>query len=222
MVGNATRFAVTLPPGTLYVRAREVDGSGQVSEPSNEVKVRVLTNDAPSAPRYLSGLADGDALRLAWTNTLDGGPPEATVVDVSGSYTGSLPLGPAESFEFPSVPAGTYTFTVRATNAYGSSAPSEPVTLTFPGACMAAPAAPVDLRAHHQNRQVYLSWSPSPNGSTPVSYVIRVEGPLSGSFQLSAREASAPLPPGTYRFTIVAVNACGDSNESVMQTVTVP
>lgn len=45
------------------------------------------------------------------------------------------------------MPPGTYTFTVRQVNASGASVPSNPVTLTFLGACSGAPHAPANFQA---------------------------------------------------------------------------
>ncbi len=75
----------------------------------------------PSAPEGLLGLADGSELTLAWQNTLAGGTPTGIVLDVAGDRTDSIELPFTDRFSFSAVPTGTYTFSVRAVNAVGSS-----------------------------------------------------------------------------------------------------
>ena len=76
------------------------------------------------------------------------GIPSSLVLDVAGSLSTSLPLGLNDTFSFAGVPPGTYTFTLRALNASGSSQPSSPVTLTFPGPCSGPPLAPSGFIAY--------------------------------------------------------------------------
>ena len=131
-------IAVRLAPGTYYARLYTQADAG-LSVASNEVRVMVNVPAAPASPTGVIGLADGATVTLAWTPSFAGGTALASVLEVSGATTLSLPLGAASAFSFAPVPAGSYTFAVRAANAFGSSAPSSPVTLTFPGACAAAP-----------------------------------------------------------------------------------
>ena len=87
------------------------------------------------------------SLWLTWKNTFAGGRPQAIVLDVTGGATTSFPLGFSEGFAYTGGPAGTYTLAVRATNDAGTSAASDPVSVTFPAVCAGAPGVPVDFIA---------------------------------------------------------------------------
>ena len=137
-LGTGSSATVALPTGAFYLRVRTLAGAA-ASTASNEIRVFINVPAPPAAPTNLLGLVNGQSLHLAWRNSAAGGAPTSIVLDVSGAITQSLPLGPTDAFSFTGVPAGVYTFTVRAVNASGSSAASNPVTLQFPGACSGAP-----------------------------------------------------------------------------------
>ena len=142
--GSTVRtFTVSAPSGSFYVRMHTQTASGR-SGASNEIRIHVNLPVQPSAPINLLGMVNGSNIALSWTNTFGGGPPANVILDVTGSLGTSVSLGPAERFQFANVPGGTYTFTVRAQNAGGTSGASNAVTLVFPGACSGAPQAPTN------------------------------------------------------------------------------
>ena len=136
----------TAPNGAFYLRLHTVAGSSR-SSASNEIRVFVNVPAPPSAPTNLLGVANGVSLGLAWRNTFAGGAPSSLVLDVTGSASASLPLGLSDAFSFNGIPPGTYTFALRATNAAGTSAPSNAVTLTFPTGCSGLPLSPANFLA---------------------------------------------------------------------------
>ena len=144
-------YSFGAPNGAFYVRVR-ARSLWASSSPSNEVRLFVNTPTPPSPPATLTGLVNGSSLALTWKNTFEGGSPTGAVLDVTGALTLSLPLGPSELFTYIGVPPGTYTFRVRASNAAGVSAPSNPVSLTFPQACTGVPLAPVNVVAYRMDR----------------------------------------------------------------------
>ena len=182
-----------LPSGSFHLRVRAIVG-GTSSGVSNEILVHVNVLLPPSPPAGLLGLVVGDTLSLAWTNTLEGGAPAAAVLDVTGAATLSVPLGLTDTFSFAGVPPGTYTFAVRAVHGVGSSAPSNAVTLTFPGGCAGA----------------------------PLAYVLNVSGSFVGALATPVRALSGAVGAGSYGFTVVASNACGASAPTATQTVNIP
>ena len=176
----------------------------------------------PAPPAHLLGLVSGSAVALSWTPTFAGGTPTATSLVVSGPVSGVVPLGTADSFQFPAVPPGTYTFQVVATNAAGQSPPSNAVTLTFPGTCSGSPGTPRRLVVERAVRTLSLSWSPPDTGAAATSYVLQVSGAFTGAVPLTGRGLAAPVPPGAYTFQLQAVNACGASPPTAPVTVVVP
>lgn len=218
--GTGEAVKLTLPVGAFYVRLRTLTLSG-LSAPSPDLAIQVGLANPPSAPAGLLGMVSGGRLGLAWTPTFDGGTPTNAVLDVTGAFTGSLSLGSADRFEFPLVPPGQYTFTVRQTNAVGASVASNAVTLTFPGGCSGVPAAPVRLRTIQGGGRVTVFWDPPPDGAAPSSYLLSVSGGLNATIPMGERTVSAPVPPGTYTLTIAGANACGTGPASVAHTFTV-
>ena len=221
LVGAVPEFTFEAPTGTYYLRVRTRSGTAQ-SDPSNEVVAFINVPAVPSAPEHLVGLVNDSGLALAWRNSFAGGEPTGIVLDVTGSLTTSLVLGPTDTFSYAGVPPGTYTFSVRAINAAGSSAPSAPLTLTFPGACSGVPVAPAEFAAYKVGNTLHVAWEPATSGAAPTGYVVNVSGSLVGVFPTTARALSGSVGPGTYTFNVVATNACGASAATPAQTVTVP
>jgi hypothetical protein len=214
-------LTVSAPTGAFYVRVRAVTASQQ-SGPSNEIRIFVNTPTAPSSPADLLALVNGSSLALTWRPTFLGGAATAYVLNVAGSVTASLPLGQATSVAFGSVPAGTYTLSVSASNATGSSAPSNAVTVTVPGPCSGAPLAPAGFLAYRVGSTIFVVWDPPPSGPAPTQYVLNVSGAFNASLPTTARTLSGAVGAGSYNLSVAASNACGTSAATAVQTVTVP
>ena len=213
-------FTFAAPTGAFYIRVHAVNGAER-SGPSNEIRVFVRVPQAPSAPDGLVGVVSGSSLGLTWRNTFAGGAPNSIVLDVTGSFTGSIFLGLVDRFTVPAVPGGTYTFSVRARNGVGTSASSNLITLTLPGACSGAPEAPPNFLAYKSGSRLSLVWDPATTGPAPTTYIVKATGTVTGSLPTTARSMSANVPPGTYNLSVTAVNACGSAITPV-QTIVVP
>jgi hypothetical protein len=214
-------FTITAPTGAFYVRVHALAGAER-SGPSNEIRIFVKTPTPPSPPADLLGLVDGSSISLSWRNTFLGGSPTAIVLNVTGSVTASLPLGLAESFTVSPVPGGTYTFSVSAQNTSGTSAASNAVTLTFPGACSGAPLAPVNFLAHKAGGTIFVVWDPASSGPATTGYVLNVSGAFVESFPTTSRALSGTAEPGSYHLSVLAANACGSSPPTPVQTLSIP
>ena len=219
--GAATQITLTVPDGTLFVRVVAVAGSAR-SAPSNEIVVAMNTSNAPASPNYLLGSASGDRVALSWTNALTGAVPTSLVLNVTGAITTALALPVSESFTFAGVPPGTYTFTVRAMNGALGGATGNAVTLTFLGACAAAPNPPTAFSVSTQGGQILLDWLPPASGEAVTHYIVSASGAFTGSFPMTARTFSAPVPPGSYTIRVAAVGPCGTSASTPPQTADVP
>jgi hypothetical protein len=218
---TAPTFRFTAPSGSFFIRMHTVTSAGE-SEPSNEVRLHVGVPVAPSPPENLLGLVNGSLLALAWKNTFEGGPPSNTILDVTGAMTTSLSLSLAENFALPAVPGGTYTLSIRAANAGGTSAASDSVTLTFPGSCSGTPEMPENFLAYRIGTTIFVLWDPPESGPAPTQYVVRVTGSFVGSFPTTGRSVSGTVGPGTYGLSVRATNPCGTSPLTPEQAVSIP
>jgi hypothetical protein len=218
-VGPVNLTTLDVPAGRFFVRVRREDDVAGVSA-SNEVRLIVSQPDPPSAPTGFTGLATGRDVAFSWIPTFEGGAATGYILDVQGTLTASLALGPDPRAAFSNVPDGTYTFRLLATNAAGRSAATDPITLTFPGACV-APTVPTWVTTGVSGGLVTVRWEPGVGGGAPTDYLVTAEGvgtvPTGG-----ARVVAGVLPSGTYRISVQAVNPCGASAASVAQTVVVP
>ena len=219
-VGPVPILTFDAPSGAFFVRVHAVGTS--VSAASNEVPLFVNVPAPPSAPANLLGMVDGSSLALAWRNTFGGGQPSGAVLDVTGAATTSIPLGPGESLNVGGVPSGTYTLRLRSTNAGGAGLASNPVTVTFPDSCSGAPGPPTRFLAYRIGTTVFVIWESPAAGAAPTSYVLHVTGAFTLDVPLAATSLSSPAPPGTYNLSVSAVNACGASPPTAVQSVTIP
>jgi hypothetical protein len=159
---------------------------------------------------------------LAWRNTFEGGAPTSLILDVTGPVSTSLPLGLIESFRYVGVPPGTYTMSLRAVNAAGSSTSSNALTLTFPGQCSGAPNPPTNVIAFRLGNLVSVRWDPPATGPAPESYSVSVVSPISVSVPTTGRSVSGVVGRGNYNLRIFSVNECGVSVPTPVHTVVVP
>lgn len=218
---TAPIFTIVAPTGSFFIRMHTLAGV-ELSGPSNEVQLHVNVPVVPSAPVNLVGVRSGSAIALAWRNTFGGGEPSGMVLDVTGSFNGSLPLPAGDSFAFDAVPGGTYTLRLRAANAGGASPQSNSVTLSFPGACAGPPLTPSNFLAYRIGNTVFVLWDPAATGPAPTGFQLNVGGSFVGSLPTPGRALSGTVPAGSYQLSVLATNPCGASTATPVQTVVVP
>jgi hypothetical protein len=217
----APRLSFNAPRGAYYVRIHTLSGPAK-SRASSEIRVYVDVPTGPTAPANLLGLVIDSNVALAWRNTFGGGAPTSVILDVTGPTSVTLPMGVTEAFTFAGVPPGTYTFSVRAMNAFGSSGSSNPVTLTFPTTCSGSPQTPINLFVSASGNTVSVNWTPASGGAAPTRYDVNVTGAYTGRFPTTARTLSGAVGPGTYNVSVRAGNPCGNSAFTAAQTITIP
>lgn len=215
-------YTIVAPTGSFYVRMYTQTAAGRSAAASNEIRVHVNVPVPPSAPANLLGMVNGSTIALAWKNTFAGGAPSDVLLDVTGTLAATLSVGPGESFQFPAVPNGTYTFSLRAENGAGVSAASNSVTLTFPGPCSGVPQVPANLLTMKSGSTIFVYWDPPAAGPAPTVYVLDVTGAFSGSFATGGRALSGAAGPGTYNLSVRAANSCGNGASTAAQSVTIP
>jgi uncharacterized protein (DUF1800 family) len=222
-------YTFSAPPGAFYIRLRTVAGAA-LSRPSGEVRLYVGAFSGPTAPRSLTAYGRNSSVVLRWRNTFGGGEPTGITVDVtqSGARVASIPMPLSDTWNFDTVPAGTFAFTVRATNAVGTSGSSNSVTLTFPLSGCSAPGAPVSFSTAASGRTVSAHWLAPSSGTTPTRYTLEARlrnannstTPL-GLFPLTSTTISSPVGPGRYELRVRSENICGNSGFTGWQNVRV-
>ncbi len=155
---NGTRY-------TFTVTATNGVGAGPAS--ASVTGTPATVPGAPTSPRPVAG---NGAVAVAWTAPAsNGGSPitEYTVTASPGGETCTWTSGPFPSCLVTGLTNGdSYTFTVTATNAVGSGAPSTSATATP----VAEAGAPTGLTLLPGNGEVTVSWTaPSSNGGSPIT-----------------------------------------------------
>jgi YVTN family beta-propeller protein len=217
----APSFTFVAPTGSFYIRMHTLSGANK-SAASEETRLIVGTPAVPSTPANLLGVVNGSTVSLAWRNTFEGGVPTDLLLHVTGSLGATLVLPVADSVTVSGVPPGTYTLHLRAANATGLSAVSNPVTLTFPSPCSGVPEAPISFVAAKDGALITVLWERATSGPAATGFIVNVSGSFVGSFPTTQRSLSGTVGPGVYTISVQATNMCGNSAPTLPQTVIVP
>ena len=199
-----------------------------------------IATAAPGAPLNVFGVASNNAVTVNWSpaqsnqpvtsytvNTITAGPAVApvSVVPLAGSNF------PPTSVLISGLVNGTsYTFTVTATNASGTSPASAPSAPVIPPG-IAIPAAPTGATAIAGDTQASVSFtvSPPPQGAPITSYVVTsnpggvvVSIPPPASGNIGTALVGGLTNGVSYTFTVQAVNLAGASAPSAPSNAVVP
>jgi Bacterial Ig domain len=131
-LGSAESFVFNgVPGGTYNFSVRAANASG-VSPSSNTVTLTFpqACTGAPQAPANFLAVKTGNILTAIWDPASSGNAPTQFMLHVSGTFNLSLPFT-SHGLNVPP-PPGTYTLSVSAVNSCGASAPTAPMTVTFP------------------------------------------------------------------------------------------
>jgi hypothetical protein len=228
-VGGVTSVTVTAPLGTFYVRVFAVDASGE-SPASNEIVVNVVSLVAPpAAPTNLQSFMNGTTALFTWDLGSGGGAPGTMLLQAGftpgGSEIGTFPVGVGAQAAVPNVPPGTYYIRVLASNAGGTSAPSNEVQLLMPpgGACTAPPARALNTLVF--STFVRFSWAAVPGAAGyQLDFSQTPGGPVAASARVGPQATSYSIlnaPLGTYYGTLTAGFSCGTLTRGPETTFTI-
>jgi hypothetical protein len=122
-----------VPSGSYFVRLLALNAAG-ASAPSDEISVVTTRPLLPGPPLLRPPAVAGSAVWLSWSSGTGGAP--SSYVLLASAVPGGAPIVSvrvaATAYSVADVPAGTYYLRVVASNAIGSSAPSNEVTLIVP------------------------------------------------------------------------------------------
>jgi hypothetical protein len=207
---------------TFSVVAINATGTG----PSSAASTPVAIPTAPGVPTIVSVAAGNAQVTVQFTPPAsNGGSPitSYTVISTPGNLTAS---GAASPLTVPGLSNGTsYTFRVKATSAFGTSALSAPSAAVVP---KGPPGAPTGLTVSQSgnlgDRASVAFTAPVSNGGSPITSY-KVTSTPGGFF---ATGAASPiivtgLTPGvSFRFTATATNIVGTSVNSALSAAFVP
>ena len=227
--GCSTTSALTcsvpgLTNGTAYtftVIASNGTGPSPASGPSNSV----IPGTTPATPTGVAAVAGPSAAAVTWSApanpailitgyTVTSSPAGGTCSPTPGTALGCRVTGLTNGIQ--------YTFTVTATNLWGTSAgaTSGPVTpATVPG-------APTGVAATVGNAQASVSWlAPADTGSLTITHYVVTSSP--GGFTCTTNGALGCTVTGLangspYSFTVVAINSYGPGPKSLAANVITP
>ena len=185
---------------------------------------------APAAPAAVSVTAGPASAAVSWTPPADGGSPiTGYIATATNALTGATTTTPASASATSVTVTGltdlqSYTISLTATNAVGTSLPSAP-SLVVPGTVATVPDAPTISTATPGNTTATLTWTaPASNGgSTITGYTITsvnttTTNTAAGTITVGAAATNGTvtgLTNGqTYTLRVVATNALGDSPAS--------
>jgi fibronectin type 3 domain-containing protein len=204
--------------GTTYDYVILASNSGGVSPAS--ARVRATAIPAPPAPRSLEGSASLGRVLLTW-GTVAG----ATAYVVRRATSPDGPFAEIirtkdTTYTDTSVANGTtYYYRLCAVNGAGESAE----TASLQARPLEQPAPPVGLTVFAGERQISLTWQPSP-GAT--SYAVKRSTTPAGPFMTAATvEGTSHVDRdvdfrNTYFYTVSAINAAGRSGPSEVASTT--
>jgi len=216
---------------TFTVVARNLAGDSQESVQSNPI-VAGLT---PSIPSVVNAVAHDRSAALSWTASSGNGSqitsyaitsnPGGRTVTVSGEQTSAIVTGLSNG--------ATYTFTVTATNAVGTSAPSTPSNAATPARQPGSPRIGSARSGGAGGRiTATAAWlAPASNGGAQITgYCVTairynqdsapVANFASHWLPASARSYKMVLPRrGRYRFRVIARNDVGRSSPSQLSNI---
>lgn len=185
---------------TFTVRARNSTGLGASSSQS------VKFVGVPSAPNNPVITIDGLSASVSWQAPTNNGGLPITGYTVTGSPTGSCTTATTTCTINDLRPGTTYSFSIVATNSFGSS----DTAISSGHVTAASPAAPRATAVSFGETSAMVSWQ-SGTGGLSVSKYIATAIPGGSTCETTASRCSIPgLTPGTsYSVTVVAVGPAG-------------
>ncbi len=222
--------------GAVRVPISLVGGVNPVSAASSDYLLSTLSvkPSVPGRPTGVTATAYNAAAVVSWTAPSSGGSA-VTGYTVTGSNGATCSTSGATSCAFTGLANGTaITFSVVATNVVGNSqasAASTAVTPASTAATLAVPGQPAAPTATAYATSARITWTAPTTGPAPIRSYRITASPGGSTCNLTVSTATTPalqcdllgLTNGTaYTFTVVAINAVGESTASNASTAVTP
>jgi Zn-dependent metalloprotease len=204
------------------------NSSLQTSFVVDDTAVTIPSNSTVPASPTGASAAPGDAQAVvSWTAPANNGGSSITGYVVTASPGGGTAstTGALTSTVSGLTNDMSYTFTVTATNAIGTSSASAPSSAVIPKAST-APGAPTGVNATPGNAQAVVSWTaPASNGGSSITgYTVTASpgGKTATTTGVTAATVTGLKNGTSYTFTVTATNAIGTSSASAASTAVFP
>jgi hypothetical protein len=201
---------------TFTVTATNAEGVSVASATTNSVTPATI----PDAPTIGVATEGNGQATITFTPGNNGGS-NILYYTVTSNPGGFIVHGGSSPITVTGLSNGTaYTFTVTATNAYGTSSASVASNAVTPAT---APDAPTGVVAVRGNGQASVSFTPGNNGGSAItSYTVTSSGGQTASGGSSPIIVTGLSNGATYTFTVTATNAYGTSSASVVSDPITP
>ncbi len=228
---NAQRLAIETPAAGLQVFVTDFDGGRFMFYDGTEWGTLSFTEKRPNAPNIGTATAGNAQATVSYTVPSSNGGSVITSYTATsnpGGITGTLSQAGSGDITVSGLTNGsTYTFTVTATNAIGTSVASAASNSVTP-AVPIVPDAPTDVTAGSGNAQATVSYTaPSSNGGSVITSYTATSNPGNITAAVNQSGSGSITVPGltngtSYTFTVTATNAIGTSVASVASNSVTP
>jgi hypothetical protein len=212
--GDATNTRVAgLTNGTEYtftVRAINDVGTSPASEPSNAV----TPAGVPTAATNIAATRGNKSASVSWAKSAPNGAPilSYTITSTPDGVTRTVDSDTATATVAGLKNGTNYTFKITATNAVGTSVPSDPSNPVTPAGVT---DAPTQVTATAGNQSAVVTWNQPVDNGTPITGYTVTSSPGGVTKTVTANATSAQIPGLTndinYTFTVTATNDVGTS-----------
>jgi uncharacterized protein (TIGR02145 family) len=221
--GTTSPINVTgLTNGTAYtftVVATNSVGSSVASAASTAV----TPSTVPSAPTSVVATAGNSSASVAFVAPTNNGGSAITGYTVTSNPGNISVSGTTSPINLTGLTNGTsYTFTVVATNAVGSSVASSASTAVTPATVPSAPTAAVATAGNSSASVAFVA--PTNNGGSAITGYTVTSSPsnISVSGTTSPINVTGLTNGTSYTFTVVATNSVGSSVASTVSSAVIP
>ena len=228
---NAERLNISEPTAGLQVFVSDFDGGVFMFYDGTKWGTLSFTKTNPNAPNIGTATAGNAQATVSYTFPSSNGGSVITSYTATsnpGGITGTLSQAGSGDITVSGLTNGsTYTFTVTATNAIGTSVASAASNSVTP-AVPIVPDAPTDVIASSGNAQATVSYTaPSSNGGSVITSYTATSNPGNITAAVNQSGSGSITVPGltndtSYTFTVTATNAIGASVASGASNSVIP